>query len=358
MATLEDNIGRLSIIGNDGDELSEQPPMDEAKEKKKNPDVFPFFKLPRELRNKIYAEATTNIWMPLELSSFRRDHTDIDSALFEYALCPHLRQVCRQFTREYEEEMALSSTDAKLTIPWWYLSSLSDDYFGYLCDGVEDALSRVQHLVVTYSYNVLRLSEFDEIRENVLPANVMSTVREIWDVGLAIQPRFVKGTLRLMPLLKRLDFVRVGSFDVLINGDGAQGSPSKFGYQPKDFEVANIRRVFSADGCPLHPDIEVISSVVLVDRLFIVEKDSPLESFNKHWLNRIVYNAPEHFTSANLKVDALETHTFEEVEEDVRLDSDRDEVGLMRWRRNVWTAGHRVKFIREEWDTRRALWRI
>lgn len=122
-------------------------------------DVFPFFDLPRKLRNKIYVAANRDLWIRLSGISLdearlrgRGGHYYEDSALLEFEPYTNPLRVNRQFNREYEEETA---KNARLTIGLRHverLMELLDPSLNLNAQGrqLEKALSRINHLLLTH----------------------------------------------------------------------------------------------------------------------------------------------------------------------------------------------------------------
>jgi len=71
---------------------------------------FRFFNLPRELRNKIYCESVRSIQIPPE----QREEPRLEISSFPIS---GLGMICRQFKREYEEEILRYTTAVCYTYP-------------------------------------------------------------------------------------------------------------------------------------------------------------------------------------------------------------------------------------------------
>lgn len=120
---------------------------DAALEKK---DIFPFFGLQRELRDKIYADITVDAWVRMTRDHSCEDEvTTYQCASFQSAPSTRHSAINRQFRREYLEEMARPSTGAMLIVDL----NLVRDLCGRVRPALRRALSRVHTVIWTHMWD-------------------------------------------------------------------------------------------------------------------------------------------------------------------------------------------------------------
>ncbi|KAK4499404.1 hypothetical protein PRZ48_009918 [Zasmidium cellare] len=256
---------------------------DEADEEVANSDedeIFRFFDLPREMRGRIYAEATDDVWVKLEEQpSCYGIHTQC--AILESAPILDMKLVSRQFGHEYEEEMAMKSPRAGLMIAL----DGADYLLRRMNTSLEAAMSRVGSLELTH-----RLPQLFDV-DFILQENL--------DVGLAKLERLV----HFLPGLKHLKLVFIDSLEEFV-------SPMLEDYYcPTDFEPTKIHRLLCDKlSHPLFHSIAISCSVALSGKLFKAKRGSGMFFMlvEDHYLNHILYHAPSSLNPIGLDVRLLE----------------------------------------------------
>ncbi|KAF2163911.1 hypothetical protein M409DRAFT_25688 [Zasmidium cellare ATCC 36951] len=283
---------------------------------------FHFFRLPRELRDKVYAEAATDIW--IEIHGLLRDHVDqIPCALIEHPSCVQFALVSRQFKQEYEEERARRSGVATLTVALGCADRLPD----CLTPALRMALSQVKTVVLTHGYTTWKDFEFRPC-----------------GYGTALSR--LEGLIPLLPSLKHLEFVfyeSIRQFEM----------PARGGfYQPDEHRPGNIRRLLALNlRRPLASTIQISTSMVLYGQLFVAKKKSvskgSLVGLDRLKINRVVYRAPASLRPSPtdltvLEFDEVESSTVEDVEE--YSQQRRALAKVPGHRARIWNAGYRMLF--------------